>query len=98
MRKKNRKKEEGERRRGFLFSSRSFFNPFFRSRYNFLNKNARKHLLRRIDAYTETSTLHKNGSKEWGDILVLPNNLSLENLAAAQKLSPTIKILEKKIL
>lgn len=46
--------------------------------------------------YTETGALHKDGSKEWGDILALPNNLSLENLAAAQTLSPIIKILEKK--
>ena len=47
--------------------------------------------------YTETGALHKDGSKEWGDILALSNNLlSLENLAAAQTLSPIIKILEKK--
>ena len=46
--------------------------------------------------YTEIGALHKDGSKEWGDILALPNNLSRENLAAAQTLSPTIKILEKK--
>ena len=47
--------------------------------------------------YTEIGALHKDGSKEWGDILALPNNLSLENLAAAQTLSPIIKILEKKV-
>ena len=47
--------------------------------------------------YAETGTLHKDGSKGWGDILALPNNLSLENLAAAQTLSPIIKILEKKV-
>lgn len=52
----------GWEQKRFLFSSRSFVNPFFCSRYNFFNKNARKRLLRRLDA-----TLHRNrySSQRW---------------------------------
>ena len=63
MRKKNGKGGRGGwGQKRFLFSSHSFVNPSFRSRYNFFNKNARKRLLLRLDA-----TLHRNrcSSQRW---------------------------------
>lgn len=64
MRKKNGKGGGGGGwgQKRFLFSSHSFVNPYFRSRYNFFNKNARKRLLLRLDA-----TLHRNrcSSQRW---------------------------------